>query len=138
MILNYLVEKFLTGNNYRTSYHDGYAEIFTNPKASEIKDIANAENNDENSVRLAVDTNGTLYAWIYTLLHDDMDDILDKEWTLKFEYNYPDKVVWLGEDSAKKDWKKYGTNDVVKNLMIAIPGLTTIKYSTLNGNAWEK
>jgi len=138
MILNYLVEKFLTGDNYRTSYHDGYAEIFTNPTPSEIKDIANAENNEEASVRLAVDKNGTLYAWIYTLLHDDMEGILGKDWVLKLEYNYPDTVAWLGGDSAKKEWKKYGTNNVINKLINAIPSLNVIKYSNINGNAWEK
>jgi len=136
MILTYLVEKFLTADKFRTEYYDGYAEIFVNPNSSEMKDIAIADENDENSVRLAVDKSGNVYAWIYTILHDEMEDILNKEWVLRFEYNYPDNVIWLGGKDV--NWKKYGTNDVVKQLIRAVPKLTTIQYSNKDGNAWEK
>ena len=138
MILNYLVEEFLTGDKYRTAYHDGWAEIYKNPTAREMRDIANADNNDEDSIRLAVDANGNVYAWIYTILHEEMAKILNKNWLLRFEYNYPEKVMWLGSDSDEGDWEKHGSEDTLKKLSIAVPGLNAIKYSNIDGNAWEK
>jgi len=134
MILTYLVEKFLTGDKYRTSYHNGWAEIYKNPTAREMRDIANAEDNDEDSIRLGVDENGKVYAWIYTILHDEMEKILGKKWVLNFEYNYPEKDLWLGNG----DWEQYGSEELVKLLSIAVPGLKSIKYSNQDGTAWEK
>lgn len=134
MVLTYLVEKFLTGDKYRTQYHNGWAEIYKNPTAREMRDIANADENDEDSIRLGVDGDGNVYAWIYTILHDEMEKILGKKWALRFEYNYPHKELWMGDG----DWEQYGTEDLIKNLGISVPGLNAIKYSNSDGIAWEK
>jgi len=143
-ILNFLKqslnEAFLTGDNYRTEYHKGYAEIFKNPAPKEIKEIAKADNNDDASVRLAMDANGDIYAWIYTILHDEMEDILKKEWVLRFEYAYPTKEIFLGSGTSSEDWETYGSPEVVGKLQRTIPPLTTIKFADANEKdvAWQK
>ena len=138
MILNYLVEEFLTGDNYRTAYHKGWAEIYTDPTHREMRDIANADNNDEDSIRLATDSDGNVYAWIYSILHDEMERILGKKWALRFEYNYPHKDLWLGGGTSPETWEKYGSEDLIVQLGRSIPGLKEIKFVDSGDIAWEK
>ncbi len=137
MIIDYLIEEFLTGEKFNTPHHKGYAEIYTNPTYREIRDVARADDNDEQSVRLGVTADGTVYAWIYTILHDEMSKYLKKDWALRFEYNFPQKDLWLGADTSPEEWEKYGTDKLITILQRGIPGLNKINYSDNDDIAWE-
>lgn len=142
MILDYLMEKFYTADKYRTPYYNGWAEIYVNPSPREMRDIARAEENDEQSIRMAVDQAGNVYAWIYKILHDKMEQILGKKWILRFEYNYPEKEIWLGGGTLPAVWKKFGGEPMAEKLSRSIPGLHGIKFSdpgvTEDDYAWKK
>ena len=75
--------------------------------------------NNNNMIRGGVDEKNKVYIWgASDAIHGDVQDIINKEFTWKLEYNHRDKKLWIGEVTGENKKK---INRKIKKLFNNVP-----------------
>lgn len=105
----------------------GYTEIYKNPTKDELKAIRKDSvwEGSEQYFRIGVDENFDLYCWKVEVLHDEVENKLNKKFPAKFSLR--DKsAIWseTKPDSKNKQWRIDNYDKIEQTIQKYFPEVT--------------
>lgn len=127
MKFSQFIESFYDAKKFSDYYH-GNVEVYKNPTGRELMTLF--RQSYDSGVRLGLDKQNNIYAWIEDILHSDIEKRFKLNFILRFEYTKGRSVLFLSSGETAKNFKKYTNEKLISKLKSTFPLVKKIETST--------
>lgn len=121
------LESFFDSKKF-SDYHDGAVEVYKNPSGRELMTLF--KSSYDSGVRIGIDKQDNIYAWIEDILHADVEKKFSLKFKLRFEYTKGRPTLYLSSGETVQNFKKNSSNSLLQKLKKIFPLAKRLETST--------